>query len=121
MKGEPVHMWKRLIVILIIAVMGALTINNIAYIHVHVLPDGTMVTHAHPFNKKTETEQGTSHTHSQLGFLFFQHLQVLFLILAGILCLRRPVSQVLQIRTSSNFCYPAHLFASLGRAPPVMV
>jgi len=121
MKGNPAHKWKRLTVILMIAVMAGLTVNNMAYIHVHNMPDGTLVTHAHPFNKKTENGQGTSHSHSEAGFLFFQDLQLLFLILAGIICLRRPVSQALQFGTRVAFCSPAHLLVPSGRGPPVMV
>ena len=120
MNAKALNTWKQLTGILMIAVMLILMVNNMAYIHVHVLADGSMVNHAHPFSKKGEPGKGTDHTHSSHSIQFFMNLQVLFLVGLMAFGILIPAS-----RTQRNFSYTPAFIPSLrreraGRAPPVM-
>ena len=57
MKGR----WHRILgkstIGLLILVMGCLLVNQAIYTHTHVLPDGSLVSHAHPFSKKTDRKR----------------------------------------------------------------
>ena len=78
---------KGLTLAAMILIMAALLINNAVYTHVHVMPDGTMRTHAHPFSKAPDSSKGQSHKHTNLEFFIFQGLDLLMIttMMAGIL------------------------------------
>lgn len=46
--------------------------NSILNRHTHILPNGIMVTHSHPFAKNANGEKQTTHNHSGKSFLFLQ-------------------------------------------------
>ena len=120
MSGELNIIWKRATVGLLICVMGTLLINKALFMHAHVQPDGSIVTHAHPFDKSGESESGASHQHTGLEFLHYHNLQILyFLIAAGILfqTFARPFFR--SIRGLSQFT-PSYFIPVPGRAPPAL-
>jgi hypothetical protein len=50
--------------------------NNIFFLHTHVLDDGSIVFHAHPF-KKGDNDNGENHHHSTYEYIFFKQFQQL--------------------------------------------
>ena len=46
--------------------------------HTHVLPNGIMVTHSHPFAKNADGEKQTNHQHSGKDYVFLQSFCVGF-------------------------------------------
>ena len=109
---------KQLGVILMILVMTALLINKAVYIHVHVMPNGTVVTHAHPFSKTADSKQGQSHHHSNLEFFMFQALEILMLSSAVMLSLML-LSKGLERRWfTQEYHVPGIVPVNPGRAPP---
>ena len=46
--------------------------NSVMNRHTHVLPNGIMITHAHPFAKNADSEKPLSHQHSGKDFFFLQ-------------------------------------------------
>ena len=78
------------LILLLLPVVVWLSFNTIANRHIHVLSDGYVISHSHPFVKKqAESKDSTSHQHTQKelmllslfsGFLFsILSLQVLLL------------------------------------------
>jgi len=53
----------------LIVIMGLFVLNNILYYHMHVLPGGKVVSHAHPFSDR-DSSNGENHKHK--GAEFFQ-------------------------------------------------
>ena len=70
----------KFIAFLIIGVMGMLIANKAVFIHSHRLNDGTVIEHAHPYSKSTDSKPYKSHHHTTAELLFFQNLEILFLI-----------------------------------------
>lgn len=109
---------KMLGVILMILLMTALLVNKAVYIHVHVLPDGSVVTHAHPFNKTADSPKGQSHHHSNLEFFMFQALEILILSSAMVLSLMILSKGLEKSWFIQEYHIPALIPLSPGRAPP---
>ncbi|MBN1199096.1 MAG: hypothetical protein JXA23_07075 [Bacteroidales bacterium] len=70
----------RSVVFLVILSLMGLLVTNALYLHTHKLPDGTMVIHAHPFNKTQDPSPVKQHQHSSVEFITLSHLQILFCI-----------------------------------------
>lgn len=62
---------------LVFAVAGN-TITNALYLHSHRLPDGSVITHAHPFNKTQDKSPYKHHRHTQVELFLLSHLHLLF-------------------------------------------
>ena len=52
--------------------------NRTLFIHVHILPDGTMVVHAHPSGKTNDQDSGRNHSHTGGELLILQHQDLLY-------------------------------------------
>ncbi len=120
MKGKAHKLWKKFTIALLIVIMGCLLINQALYTHTHVRPDGSIVSHAHPFNKAQESKQAGSHQHSSLEFLLLQSLNLLFLTALVSLVLNKPDLEFLKVQINTEGYIPALLILSHGRAPPVV-
>lgn len=109
---------KKLILGAMILLMAALLVNKAVYIHVHVLADGSLVTHAHPFNKTSESSPGQSHHHSSLELLILEGFELMIisaLLAFSLLSFARDVEKRWFIQKQA---YPVLLFLRRGRAPP---
>jgi hypothetical protein len=102
-----------------IGVMGLLIANRAIFLHVHKLNDGTIIEHAHPYDKSNDSKPYKSHHHSNAEFLFFQNLDVLFLIAFLTLALITPIKKgevsFKLISEHTLICIILHK----GRAPPI--
>ena len=101
-----------------ILVMSALLVNKAVYIHVHVMPNGTVVTHAHPFNKAADSTQGKSHHHSNLEFFMFHALEILILSSAVVLALMNLSLRIDKRWFIEEYHIPGLIPVNQGRAPP---
>ena len=109
---------KGLTLAAMILIMAALLINNAVYTHIHVMPDGTMHTHAHPFSKTADSGKGQSHHHTNLEFFIFQGLDLLIIttMMVGILLIFSENGEK-HWYVQKQFC--TNLFpVNRGRAPP---
>lgn len=99
--------------------MGLFIANKAIFLHVHKLNDGTIIEHAHPYDKSNDSKPYKSHHHSNAEFSFFQNLEILFLVVFLTLALialvkKRKVSFKL-ITEHTLICINLHK----GRAPPI--
>lgn len=52
-----------------------LIINNAVFTHFHILENGTIISHAHPFDKFAEnSNKKPQHTHSEKEYVFYKIL-----------------------------------------------
>lgn len=106
------------IALLLIAVMAMLTFNQSVNLHTHILNDGTIISHAHPYQKTNDTGPVTSHSHNMKEFTFINQQTILFTVLAITLAIMLfPIChrKHLPIHIHHEKC-DAKLI--LGRAPP---
>ena len=107
---------RQLIAAFLVVFFGLLTANNVFFIHVQQLPDGTYIVHAHPFNKKANPP--TEHNHSAKELLFFASNMLLsiFCLFAFFFGIKQVVIQ--QIDIPKQFHETTISGTTLGRAPP---
>ncbi len=67
--------------IMLLASILVFIANNSIYYHSHKLQNGTIIAHAHPFNKAQDSAPFKTHKHSLVNLFFLEHLQLLFFIL----------------------------------------
>jgi len=119
MKSTVYSITIKLVTLLMIGIMGILIVNKTVFLHVHKLDDGTIIFHAHPFDKSKDSKPYKSHHHSKTGFLFFQNLNILFLIAFLTIALIEfdKKEKTLIILTLLNTLINLNL--NKGRAPPI--
>lgn len=106
-------------VVLMITLMGLMIGNRIMFLHVHILPDGTQVSHAHPFDKSTENSSNNQHNHTGSELITLSALQLLFFLAAIAVVLNTVRGEFLSIRVFSTRVIQPHSLSFMGRAPPV--
>lgn len=76
--------------------------NNILFMHTHILPDGQVVMHAHPYHKTPPKDSGAQqHSHNAFEFFVFAQLQLLFFL---------PLLAVLIITVQKRTKYYLNIF-----------
>ena len=108
----------RLVSVILLLVMTILVFNNTVYTHVHVMPDGSLVTHAHPFQKGDEADGQNTHSHSGMLFFLLDHLELLFVLAAALLLLHPITNREIRPCSHTNVLSLSLIHSSPGRAPP---
>ena len=118
MKGKAVYDLKRLIAGLMVLTISLLMVNRAFYIHIHVLPNGTMVSHAHPFSKSTDNGEEKDHQHSSLEFLLLEQMDVLIFSAIALFVLLAFSQSMTLGRPDMDRLLPSLVPISPSRAPP---
>ena len=110
----------KFITLLMIGVMGMFIVNKAIFLHVHKLNDGTVIVHAHPFDKSNDSKPYKSHHHSNAEFFFFQNIEILFLVafltFAFFAIFKKEKFSSFIIKRLTLSCIILHK----GRAPPIL-
>jgi len=113
------HITSKLIAISLIVVVGIHSLNSFFNTHSHQLADGTIVTHAHPYERGTGSSPFESHHHTATELVFLASLlhfipTIAVFVVGRILFIWADIIQSYQLRVSQN---------SLGipslRGPPI--
>ena len=102
--------------ILLIMVIGSMLVNNNVFIHEHILPDGTAVTHAHPYDKSENPEE--KHQHSKAEFVFLDNLKVISIAVGFSLVIWVPFICTAGMVNPITAYSPAICLIKKGRSPP---
>lgn len=108
----------RIAALVMIVISLMLIANNSVFLHVHHLPDGTVVAHAHPYNKSTGPTPEDSHRHSSMELLFLQSLLLLTLLIVPALLLLPAARKLHRIPAIQPFIFAPFVLPGIGRAPP---
>lgn len=102
-----------------ILLLGICIANKGINTHSHKLENGTVVTHAHPYNKAKDSQPFKTHHHTSFEFLLLEGLNVLFLSTFLIL-ISLIAFKIIRPYFDRKILY-FHLSAPLnfGRAPPI--
>ncbi len=110
----------RIFACFMIGIIGVLIANNAIFIHSHRMADGTLITHAHPYNKTNDSEPFKSHHHTQAEFLFLENLEIYFLfVLLALVSVSFFGKKKFTVRIHDDYI-SANTFSHKGRAPPVV-
>ncbi|ALO15517.1 hypothetical protein L21SP5_01877 [Salinivirga cyanobacteriivorans] len=72
-------MFKRLLSIILVFTAIFIIANKAIYLHVHEANDGTLIVHAHPFNKSADNDPIKKHHHNLLEYVLLSHFDLLFI------------------------------------------
>ena len=94
--------------------------NTGIYMHTHVLADGTIVAHSHPYDKSENSGSSQSHHHTSIEFILLDNLYILFLsfiaaFIPGVFTGNPGYSFQLVSSLPSAICN-----TNQGRAPPIV-
>lgn len=98
--------------------------NDAANWHYHLLQDGTLIRHAHPFSPAGE-DNGPfrNHKHNQTDFIFFAQISIISVILALAILLLSPFFHYTGTKiTFQSWVIPQGVVAGMPslRAPPAI-
>jgi len=113
------HQLHRILSMLLIIVMTALLINKVVYTHIHILANGSVVTHAHPFSKDAQHHPGATHQHSNAVIFVLDQLDVLILSITAVVVKVHYTRSAGSIEPVMDRLLPAFVPLLPGRAPPV--
>jgi hypothetical protein len=112
---------SRIISILLIFIVGIFALNEYLYIHKHICKDGTVVIHAHPYNKSQDSGQKKSHEHSSGDLVFLASIQT-FLPADDFIFIVQLVSTMYAFQEHDSAYHNRTVYLNnQGRSPPIRV
>ncbi|MBN2213607.1 MAG: hypothetical protein JW723_05130 [Bacteroidales bacterium] len=94
--------------------------NKIIFTHSHILANGQVISHAHPYDKSSDSEPFKSHHHTQSELLFFENLKILFPLVFLLFVLKHILQKTKLFIYYVIKIYPASILLHKGRSPPVL-
>ena len=119
MKQRWKHIRLKSVALLLVAVIAMLTFNQSVNLHSHKLADGTIVSHAHPYNKTSDSGPVKNHHHTLTGLLILNHFKIIFLSLFITIALLRTANLVIRDTEEELHFEPHYIHYAPGRAPPI--
>ena len=100
--------------------MILLASNAVFNLHVHRQPNGTLISHAHPYQKSGSTDGKTHHHHSSREYLSFHQITSFLFSLASIFYLATLIGKAFKLNNVYHVIVKEGILASLlpKRAPP---
>jgi hypothetical protein len=108
-------------VIVQITLVGLIALNNALFIHRHILPNGDVVTHAHPYKKSGDTAPFKTHTHTTSELFLLAGLSKLLVVISIAVAIVLSAWFYKQKPGGSESFYTFFLTTLRGRAPPVSI
>jgi len=105
----------------LLVLFGLLTINNTIYQHRHILPDGTVIIHAHPF-KTNPDGSPVKHTHTANEYIILSAVfHSVYLKAESVSLIALPVTGVISIIAPYIFriTVPFAIAVLSLRGPPI--
>jgi hypothetical protein len=107
-----------IVAILLMGIVALQLVNKSVYLHSHVLPDGRLVAHSHPYDKAADDQPFKSHHHKQTEFVLLELLNLLYRFSLSGLVLVGFIAGFTYIH-SSHFSIIERVINKLNdRAPP---
>jgi len=112
---------KSLLACVLLLVMTAMLVNKVVYTHVHVLAEGSLVSHAHPFQQSSESNSQNTHQHTNLVLYLLDQLDILIYCIAALFILSRVVQSSSLLVPATAPLRPAFVPLHQVRPPPVLM
>ncbi len=105
---------------LLVALFTLQVSNRTVFIHSHHLPDGRVVTHAHPYDKGNDKDPYKTHHHSLAQFYLLNSLDLLFFSFTALASLIAVFGLIRHyLPTLKGYPNPS-LHPRTGRSPPCL-
>ncbi|MBN2350639.1 MAG: hypothetical protein JXJ22_17515 [Bacteroidales bacterium] len=104
---------------LLVSIMVIMVANQAVFTHSHVLSNGQVISHAHPYDKNNDTKPFKSHHHSKSEILFFENLKTLFPVVFLLLTVFVFFDNAKHLKHPSGKISPVRISIRNGRSPPV--
>ncbi len=114
------HTTKKTIAYLILGLMCLLIINKVVFLHSHMLADGTIISHAHPYQSAGDSQPVQSHDHTKAAYFLFDTIQLLFYSIPFGLIFFIPNFRTSGFISGITQIAPKYFSSIRNRAPPVM-
>jgi uncharacterized membrane protein YwaF len=109
------------IAVVLVASMVLVIADKIVFTHSHILADGRVISHSHPYDKTNDSEPFKSHHHTQAELFFFQHIEIFFpFVFFSLKLIYRPARENHFIYSERKATLVA-INAQKCRAPPLLV
>lgn len=107
----------RFISILLILSVGLWTASKAMYSHAHILPDGKIVYHAHPYKKANDSAPFKQHKHTDAQLVALDSLNHVYLTINStlVILLAFTFASFFQIK---NRLFTRYTHKEAGRSPP---
>lgn len=105
---------------IMIGMMLSLIANKTIFYHSHKLENGSVITHAHPYNKTQDSTPFKTHHHTKTDLLFFESLDTLFFVLFLIVSILLSLKKKSFLIDKVKDYFSTYYFPHLGRAPPAL-
>ncbi|MEA3447294.1 MAG: hypothetical protein U9Q98_02440 [Bacteroidota bacterium] len=112
---------NKIVSFIALALILMLVVNRAVYFHTHVLPDGTVVQHAHPYPLHEQKNGKAQHQHSSIEFLFFAQIMIFLIGFALFLSKALQNYHVRRISEKRKIPSPKTFDLPLLRAPPLFL
>lgn len=118
MRISFLKIWRKIFAFVLLGFVLLLTANQTFYTHSHILGSGTIITHAHPYDKGADSAPLKSHHHSQTELLVFNIFSFLwaasFSFVFAVFIRRAQSFLLFNEKSFHSTCWRF----VLGRAPP---
>jgi len=108
----------KVIAILLFGLMCLMILDKAFFLHTHKLSDGTIIVHAHPYNKSADSKPFKTHHHSDTIFHFYHVVNLLFLTAFLTFTLAVSFKKVKCLSFQSKITSCRFVSYKKGRAPP---
>lgn len=115
---------KKYFSFLLLSLIFGILANNFLFSHVHQLPDGSIVTHAHPFTSNTLPDSPyQTHRHTTVELFIIQQLNSVLslLVFAAFLMLYFSPEQILPQATIRYLTIHGYSRSIRLRGPPTLI
>jgi hypothetical protein len=111
----------QVLAIIMIGLWGLLSFNQTVNIHFHRLPNGTLVSHAHPYNKTNDSQPIKTHHHSKFELFFLKNVEITGFLSDDSICfLTVGYSEKMIVFQENHFQLFSSHYTS-DRAPPFVL
>lgn len=121
MRFNLFEIYRRTFALVFLVFILLIVANKTFYTHSHVLDDGTVITHAHPYDKGADNAPLKNHHHTTAELLLFNILNFLptvaFAFAFAILIKKKPFFHLTNEKSYHSTCWRF----ILGRAPPALI
>ncbi|MFB6320276.1 hypothetical protein [Saccharicrinis sp. FJH54] len=115
MRVKALH---RAISCFLLAAFTMYVVTQTVFLHTHKMPDGTAITHAHPYNKTTEQAPFKTHHHTSVDFMMLHHLHLLFFVIISFAFAQITKTHLIRLADLFRNVMTPFSASVLGRAPP---
>lgn len=117
MKNTFKYKGLKLAAISLALVIGGMTLIRTSYVHTHVLKNGRLVIHSHPYQKQNDSAPFKNHQHTPVQLAMIDASSLLFFMAALISFVQSNVTEIIRGKVQLMSAAPK-VFLLIGRSPP---